>query len=296
VNRDPKMSKTENPSPWIIDADDQTFQQLAVERSRELPVVIDFWAEWCGPCRMLGPILEKLAGEYGGKFVLVKVETEKAPSIAAAFGVQSIPAVYGLRDGQLLDYFVGLLPEGQIRSWIDRLLPSPAEQMLADARALIASDPQGAEVKFKEAAAADPNLAPAKIGLAELLLQQGQVEAAIQLLDELEQRGFLEPEAERLKAQLHMAAQADKGVDLEQLRAAVEADPRNLQAKLDLAQGLAASKQFQQALDTALSLVQSGKKEFVEPARQLMVDLFRLLDEQPELVTEYRRKLSTALY
>ena len=290
------MSKTDSPSPWIVDADDQTFQQLAVERSRGLPVVVDFWAEWCGPCRMLGPILEKLAREFDGKFLLAKVETEKAPNIAAAFGVQSIPAVYGLRDGQLFDYFVGLLPEGQIRSWIERLLPTPAEQLLADARALAVSDPQAAEAKYKEAAAADPNLAPAKIGLAELLLEQGRVDAAIQLLDELEQRGFLEPEAEKLKARLHMAAQADKGVDLKQLRAAAEADPTNLQARLDLAQGLAADQQFQQALETALSVVQSGKKDFVEPARQLMVDLFRLLEDQPDLVTEYRRKLSTSLY
>jgi len=296
VNRDQIMSKNDSPSPWICDADDQTFQQLAVERSRELPVVIDFWAEWCGPCRLLGPILEKLVGEFGGKFVLVKVETEKAPNIAAAFGVQSIPAVYGLRDGQLLDYFVGLLPEAQIRSWIERLLPSPAEQLLAEARLLAAGDPKAAEAKYKAAAAADPNLATAKIGLAELLLERGEVDAAIQILDELEQRGFLEPEAEKLKAQLHMAAQADKGIDLEQLRAAAEADPKNLQAKLDLAQGLAADRQFEQALETALAVVQSGKKEFAEPARQLMVDLFRLLEDQPELVTEYRRKLSTALY
>jgi len=128
------------------------------------------------------------------------------------------------------------------------------------------------------------------------LLEQGQVGAAIQLLDELEQRGFLEPEAEKLKAQLHMAAQADKGVDLKQLQTAAEVDPSDLRAKLDLAQGLAAAKHFQEALDTALMVVQSGKKEFVEPARQLMVDLFRLLEDQPELVTEYRRKLSTALY
>ena len=210
--------------------------------------------------------------------------------------MQSIPAVYGLRDGQLLDYFVGLLPEGQIRSWIDRLLPSPAEKLLAEARLLVASDSQAAEAKFKEAAAADPNLAPAKIGLAELLLSQGQVDAAIQLLDELEQRGFLEPEAEKLKAQLHMAAQADKGVDLAQLRTTAEANPTNLQARLDLAQGLAVGKQFEESLDTALALVQSGKKEFVEPARQLMVDIFQILEDQPELVTEYRRRLSTALY
>src|SRR5262245_45410134 len=93
------------PSPWIIEARQDTFQQYVVSRSREITVVIDFWATWCQPCRLLAPILEKLADEYQGKFLLVKAETEKLPNIAAAFGVQSIPAVYAVRDGELVDYF-----------------------------------------------------------------------------------------------------------------------------------------------------------------------------------------------
>lgn len=290
------MSTASDKSPWVIEADDQTFQQLAVERSRALPIVVDFWAEWCQPCRLLGPILEKLAREFDGKFLLVKVETEKAPSIASAMGVQSIPAVYGLRDGQLLDYFVGLLPEVQIRSWIERLLPSPAEALVAEARAAAATDPVTAEAKFKQAAELDPNLASARIALAELFLDAQRTEEAQAILDELERRGYLEPEAEKLKARIHLASQSGKAVDLDQLRAAVQTDPKSLSAKLELAEGLAATQQYQEALETALAIVQSGKKEFVEPARKLMVDLFHLLEDQPELVNEYRRKLSTALY
>ena len=131
------MFAASDDSPWIIEADDATFQSDVAERSRELPVVVDFWAEWCQPCRMLSPILEKLAREFDGKFLLAKIETEKAPKIATAFGVQSIPAVYGLRDGQLVDFFAGLLPEVQIRSWIERLLPSPAEELVAEGRAAL---------------------------------------------------------------------------------------------------------------------------------------------------------------
>jgi putative thioredoxin len=290
------MSTASDKSPWVIEADDQTFQQLAVERSRALPIVVDFWAEWCQPCRLLGPILEKLAREFDGKFLLVKVETEKAPSIASAMGVQSIPAVYGLRDGQLLDYFVGLLPEVQIRSWIERLLPSPAEALVAEARAAAATDPVTAEAKFKQAAELDPNLASARIALAELFLDAQRTEEAQAILDELERRGYLEPEAEKLKARIHLASQSGKAVDLDQLRAAIQTDPKSLPAKFELAEGLAATEQYQEALETALAIVQSGKKEFVEPARKLMVDLFHLLEDQPELVNEYRRKLSTALY
>jgi putative thioredoxin len=290
------MSAASNDSPWIAEADDQTFQQVVVERSRELPIVVDFWAEWCQPCRLLGPILEKLAREYDGKFLLVKVETEKAPSITGAMGVQSIPAVYGLRDGQLLDYFVGLLPEVQIRSWLDRLLPSPAETLVAEARAAADTDPAAAEAKYKEAASLDPNLASARIALAELLLDGQRTAEAQAVLDELERRGYLEPEAEKLKARIHLAGQSGKAIDLDQLRAAVESDPKNLAAKLELAEALAATQHHQEALDTALTIVPSGKKDFVEPARKLMVDLFHLLEDQPELVNEYRRKLSSALY
>ncbi len=288
--------QTDETSPWIIEADDVTFQERVVERSRELPIVIDFWATWCQPCRMLGPILEQLAREFGGKFLLAKVETEKAPSIAAAFNVQSIPAVYGLRDGQLLDFFVGLLPEPQIRSWLERLLPSPAEQLVAEGKSQAAQDPVAAEAKFREAATLDVNLAAARIALAELLLDQKRASDAAAVIDELERRGYLEPEAEKLQARLHLAAQADSPHDLEALRQAVLASPGDLQAKLDLAAALAAERQFADALETALAIVSSGQKEFVEPARAFMVDLFRLLEDQPELVTEYRRRLSTALY
>ncbi len=290
------MSAENDKSPWISEADEASFQRQAVDRSREVVVVVDFWAEWCQPCRLLSPILEQLARDYQGKFVLVKVNTEQAPGIAAGFGVQSIPAVYAMRDAQLLDSFVGLLPEKQIRAWLDRLLPSPAEQLVAEGRKLAQSDAKGAEAKYLDAARLDPNLGGAKIALAELLLGQGRTDECRGVIDELETRGFLEPEAETLKAQLHMAQQADKAGDLDRLRSAVAADPKNLQARLDLAEALAATKQYQQALETALAIVETHQKEFVEPAREFMVDLFRVLGDEHELVSEFRRKLSTALY
>jgi putative thioredoxin len=289
------MSNSSHESPWIVDADEATFQQSAVERSRDLPVVVDFWAPWCQPCLLLGPVLEKLAAEYAGKILLVKADVDKLPGIAAGFGVQSIPAVYAMRDGQLLDYFVGLKSEDQLRGWIDRLLPSRAEQLVSEARALVPSDPKTAETKYREAISLDANLASARIGLAELLLAQGRGDETRAILDELEQRGYLEPEAEKLKAQLHLAAPPNASVDLARLRAAAS-DPKNLAAALALAEALASQNQYEEALSAALALVQTGKKEFVEPARQLMVAVFRLLPDDSPLVTDYRRRLSTALY
>lgn len=290
------MSETKKESPWIVNANDETFQQLAAERSREMLVVVDFWAEWCQPCRLLAPTLDKLAAEYDGQFLLVKANTDEAPGIAGGFGVQSIPAVYALRDGAILDYFVGMLPEGQIRGWIDRLLPSAAERLVVEARTLLADDPKAAEAKLREAVALDANLATAHIALGELLLAAGRTEEARAVVDELEKRGYLEPEAEKLKAQLHLSGTGASASELDALRTAVQADPRDLSSKLKLAEALAAAKQYSDALETALSLVQSGKKEFVEPARVLMVDIFRLAEDQSELVTDYRRRLSTALY
>ncbi len=290
------MSETSETSPWILDADEATFQQQVVERSREILAVIDFWAEWCQPCRMLGPILEKLAREYDGRFLLVKAETEKLPNIAAAFGVQSIPAVYALRDGNLLDFFVGVRDERQLRPWIDRLLPSPAETLVNEARALAARDAKQAEAKFREAATLDPNLASAQIGLAELLLNQGRPDKTAAILAELEKRGFLEDEAEKLKARLHVISGQQAPHDLEALRSKVAADAKNLAARLELAEALAASGEHKEALATALAVVETHDKQYKDRARELMVDLFRLLPEDSPLVSEYRRRLSTALY
>ncbi len=283
-------------SPWILDADERTFQQDVVERSRTLLVVIDFWAAWCQPCRLLGPVLERLAVEYAGRFLLVKADTEKVPNIAAGFGVQSIPAVFALRDGQLLDSFVGLLSEPEIRNFIDRLLPSEAETLVAEARGLEATDPALAEAKYQEAARLDPNLAAARIALASLLLAQNRADEARAIVDELEKRGYLEEPAEKLKAQLNLRAQGPATGNVEALRAAVAANPADLGARLVLAEALAAAATYEEALEIALAIVQMGKKEFVEPARKLMVDIFHLLPEDSPLVLDYRRRLSTALF
>ncbi len=284
------------PNSWILEAEPATFQQDVVERSRTLTIVVDFYAEWCQPCKALGPVLEKLAKEFDGKFLLAKVDTEKLPEIAAGFGVQSIPAVYALRNGEIIDFFVGALPEPQLRSWLARILPSEAEEFVAAAGALADTDSTAAEAKYRQAIALDANLATAKIGLANLLLKLNKIDDSREQIDELERRGYLEPEAERVKAALELRAHGKEAGNVDALRAAVAADPKNLDQKLKLAEALAAVAQYEEALQTALSLIQTDRKRFGEPARKLMVDVFQILPGDSELVSTYRRQLSMALY
>src|SRR5437764_9511840 len=158
---------------WVVDVTADTFQQLVIDASRERPVVVDFWAPWCGPCRTLGPVLEALAAEMGGAFLLAKINTDENPELAGAFQVNGIPAVYAVRDGQLVSRFEGLLPEDQVRRFLAEVIGggggSPAETALE----LEGRDPAAAQAAYREVLAADPNDFAARVGLARVLLAGG---------------------------------------------------------------------------------------------------------------------------
>ena len=292
------MSQTP-PSPQaeshVIDVGSATFVQEVLERSSTVPVVVDFWAEWCGPCRMLSPILEKLAHEYGGKFVLAKVDIDANADIASQFGVRSIPAVFGVRHGAVADAFVGVQPESAIRSWIDRLMPTEAEALAALARQLEISDPHAAVEKYGQALALQSDLSEAEIGLARIALATGRIDDAAARIAALERRGYLEPEAEKLKAELTLRIQAQGAGSVEAARSALAAHPADLKLKLDLAEALAASAEYSDALALCLELVEQDRKGVGEQARQIMVSIFQLLPPGDELVTEYQRQLSLVL-
>ncbi len=283
-------------SPWIVQTSRQTFQQDAIERSKEVPVVVDFWAEWCQPCRLLGPVMEKLAEEFQGTFVLVKADTEQMPDIAAGFGVASIPAVFGLRDGKLVDQFVGLLPEPQIRAWLKRLLPGPAETLASEARALEEADPGTAEAKYREAIELMPSAASARVGLARTLLAQNRLDEARRAIGELAAAGVLDAEGEQVQAELVMQLEAKEAGDLGQCRAAAEAAPDDLALQLRLAKSLAGAGQHEEAMGICLDLIQKDRNGTGEQARELMVHVFHLLGPESELASQYRRKLTMVLY
>ncbi|MHC4404540.1 MAG: tetratricopeptide repeat protein [Planctomycetota bacterium] len=283
-------------SPWIVETSSQTFQQDAIERSRDVPVVVDFWAEWCQPCRLLGPVLEKLAEDYAGRFVLVKADTEKVPDVAAAFGVTSIPAVFGLRNGGVVDQFLGVLPEEEVRAWIERLLPSPAEDLAAEARAMEATDPQAAEAAYREAIKLMPSLTAAGVGLARMLLARDELGEARRMIEEMAAAGVLDAEGEHVQAELIIGLEAKQAGSVEACREAVDAAPDDPERQLLLAKSLAGAGAYEEAMQRCLGLIQQDRHGLGEKARELMVHVFHLLGPESELAGDYRRKLTMVLY
>jgi putative thioredoxin len=278
-------------SPWIIDTSDETFERDVFERSREVPVVVDFWSRTCQPCLMLAPILEEFSREYDGRFVLAKAHIEQAQGRAMEFRVQGVPAVFAVAGGETVDFFEGLLPPEHIRRWLDRVLYASD---MYEAQQLEQTDPAEADRRYREVLAKSPNESAASIGLTRALLAQGRTDECRAELEKLEQRGFLEPEAEKIKAAL--AIEQSGNVNLDEVRAAADADPDDLCKRHALAEALAADKQFQEALDLCLELVQRDRRGIGEVARQTMVNIFRVLPDDSELTGTYRRKLASALY
>jgi len=210
------------------DVTDDTFQTEVIERSKEVPVVVDLWAPWCGPCKTLGPIIEKVVDETGGKVVLVKVNVDENPAISQAFGAQSIPLVVGLRDGQPVDGFVGAYPEDEVRRFVERLLPTEEEETLAS---LVAA---GDEVSLRKALELDPDNEAAVVGLGELLVERGEAEEALSVLSRLPET----PEIRRVAAMARLGedvpADDDYDAKLSGLLARVKDDEEARQEFVDL--------------------------------------------------------------
>ena len=250
----------------VLDVTEETFQQQVVERSREVPVVVDFWAEWCGPCRQLGPALEKAAHEREGKVDLAKLDVDANQRLSQAFRVQGIPAVKAFKDGEVAAEFTGAIPPAQVEAFFDRLVPSDAE--LAAVEAVRSGD----EAALTAAVEADPRNPAAATALARILIGRSEYDEALELLEPLP-HDFT---AAGLAARAWLAKQ---GVDTAD---AFEA--------WDAGDHATALEKFQQAFAEATD------DETRDRIRQVMVAIFTELGADHELAREHRRRLATALY
>jgi putative thioredoxin len=249
-----------------VDATTASFAQHVIDRSREVPVVVDFWAAWCGPCRALTPALERAAGQRQGKIDLVKVDVDANQELAARYGVQGIPAVKVFKDGEVADEFVGAIPQGEVERFFDRVVPSEADALAAE----------GDEQSLRRALELDPRHAGAATALARILLARGETQAALDMLENL--AGEFAAEGLAARAKLILSGAAD---DLPDLREGLDA-----LAAGDHEPGL-------ERLEAALGVAQDETRDLI---RQVMVGVFAELGSDHALAREYRRKLAAALY
>jgi len=272
-----------------------TFARDVIEASRQVPVLVDFWAPWCGPCRALTPVLEKLAAEFAGRFMLVKLNTDEHPEIAAQYGVRGIPNVKAFVDGAPVNEFVGALPEGAVRQFLAQVLPGPSETLRLQARrALARGDFEAAESALREALALDERNEAATVDLAELLVARQDFAGAEPLIEAIPEP-LRDERVQQLAAKIAFGKKGQTLPGAAELESRVAAKPADLDARLALAERRVAEGSYAAALDELLEVVRRDRAEKREAARAAMVKVFSLAADRGDLVAEYRRRLAAEL-
>ena len=282
----------------MIDTRQDTFEQDVLQPSRHVPVVVDFWAPWCGPCRALGPVLEKVERDYEGKFRLVKVNSDQNPELAQRYRVRSIPYVVAFVDGKPHDAFVGALSERDVRAFVDRLLPNPSElERRKGARLLAAGDVKGGVSALRAAIALNPNNDAARLDLADALLalEPPGLDEAQQMLDGLNGLARQEARARAVQTRVDSQRRVANLPSIDDLRDRIGRDPGDLRARMDLAHQHIAQRNFELALEQLLAVIDRDRRFDDDAARKAMLSVFDLMIDQPDVVSLYRRRLAAAL-
>jgi len=278
------------------DASLKTFQADVIDASMQVPVLVDFWAPWCGPCKTLGPMLEKLEREYEGRFKLVKIDSDTEQQLAQHFRIRSIPTVFAFVGGQPVDQFQGALPEGKLREFIDRLMPNPSDTELELAGAALDRGDEAAAIEHaKKSIALDPSNDSARLLYGQLLMSGGEPAAAQAQFDALSAQAKAEPQVAELIAQAAQAVEAAKPPTPHALLDKVVADPGDLSARLALAEYYIEYKEWPLAFEHLLEIVQRDRVFQDDIGRRRMVEVFDLAASQPQVVSQWRRLLGAAL-
>ena len=281
-------------NPWMIDASDQDFESVVIERSQQTPVVADFWAPWCGPCRTLGPLLERLAEEHRGEFILAKVNVDENPGLSQALSIQSIPMVLGFRGGKVVAEFVGALPETAVRQFLVKVLPSEADRLAAEAEQLRTDGKRTeAEAALQRALQLDARCERALLGMAGILADRNEHDEALTLLDRVSP-GPLRQDADRMAAEIRI--RQGGGCDEASVRAKLAANPADLETRLLLGQVLAAASKYEDALAEYLEIVRRDRSFRDAAARKAMLDIFDLLGSESPITNHYRSELAKVLF
>ena len=303
---EPIIGEITAPEDLVKDTTTATFMADVIEASQEIPVIVDFWAPWCEPCKQLGPIIEKAVKSAGGAVKLVKINIDENKEIAAQMRIQSIPAVFAFSNGQPVDGFVGAQPESQIKSFIERVVkaaggaigPSPIDQALEQAaEAEAAGDAQQAGGIYSEILRHEPDNTKALAGLARALMAAGQADAARQVLNDVPDDMKEDPEIKSAIAALDLADKAGESVgQTAELESKVAANEADHQARFDLALAYYASGRSEEAIDHLLTIVQKNRAWNEEAARKQLIEIFDALGSADPLVADSRRRLSTILF
>ena len=281
---------------YSFDTGTEAFEHDVLQASQKVPVLVDFWAPWCAPCRALKPILEKLVGEYQGRFLLAKVNSDEHPQLSASCGVRGIPNVKAFVDGKLADEFTGALPESGVRAFIDRLIPTPGEKLRRTAGALVTQgDFDEAERHLRSAVEIEPANHAVRLDLVELLLAKNSYAEADEMFAPIPERERDE-RADKLYSALALWKRSQQLPAIGELEAKLAANPDDLPSRLALGERLIADKRYEPALAALLQVVRRDRGALRTGARKLMVEVFNLAEDQAGLVSEYRKLLAGALY
>jgi len=288
------MSDATTPS-HVFDATAANFQGEVLDASFQHAVLVDLWAEWCGPCKTLGPLLEKVVAEFNGAVKLAKIDCDREPDLAAMFGVRSIPTVVLLRDGQPVDGFGGALPEGQIREFLLRhVQPNPAEEAVETA-APRDETPEQAIARIQQEIAAEPDKAELKLDLAVAQMQAGNAAAAEVELDALPANLTSDDRARRLRGQLEFAHSLKDAPAAAELEARIARDANDLAARDLLGVRLLIDGEAAAGLDQFIAILKADRHWNEDQAKKRLIAAFNVLDDE-ELVGTYRRRMSSLLF
>lgn len=289
------MPTAADPLPHVIDVTTDTFEEEVLRKSLRTPILVEFWAEWCAPCKQLGPVLEKVAADYHGAFVLARIDVEKEQQLGAAFQVRSLPSVYLLREGELFANFAGALPEAQVHEFLTKhgVVPAPApEEEAVDTGPL---DPHAEVIRLRQALVATPDADTLKLDLALMLLQTGAAEEAEQLLDGLPANLGTDDRALRARARLAVIARVKDAPPPPVLEKAIAANPDDLGSRYLLGSQLILGGEPEAGLEQLIEMLRRDRNFEGGLPRKALIEAFLMVDDE-QLVSRFRRRMASLLF